>query len=196
RRHDHAIDAVAALRRLLRDESLLEGMRLIERAHSFDRGDLTRCHRADRGDAGTHGLAIDEHGTGAALRQPAAEFRAVELEIVAKHVEQRRVRLGGNRAAHPIDFEVDGHAWRLPQSPTAPFLFRPVLFCADAGAASRPLWSCETEATNQLRTSGPSAPTHYEDDTSPRAQLSRAAARKSANVPAAIAVRMSAISSW
>src|SRR5215468_4983442 len=34
--------------------------------------------------------------------------------------------------------------------PTAPFLFRPVLFCADAGAASRPLWSCETEATNQL----------------------------------------------
>src|SRR5262249_61015282 len=34
RRHDHAIDAVAALRRLLRNESLLEGMQLVERAKS------------------------------------------------------------------------------------------------------------------------------------------------------------------
>src|SRR5262249_60222616 len=102
--------------RLLRGERLLERMRLVERAQSFDGGNLARRHRAERGDAGTHGLAVDQHGAGAALRQLAAEFRAIELEIVAKHVEQRRVRLGGNRAAHPIEPWGYWQAWRLPQS--------------------------------------------------------------------------------
>src|SRR5262249_42171337 len=89
---------------------------------------------------------VDEHGAGAALRQPASELRAIELEVVAKHVKQRRVRLGRNRTAHAIDFDVGGHAWRLPQTPGPQanpgrlFFFRAVLFCADAGAASSPCW--------------------------------------------------------
>ena len=36
-------------------------------------------------------LAVDQDGTGSALRQPAAELRADQLEIVAQHVEQRSV---------------------------------------------------------------------------------------------------------
>src|SRR5262245_28799325 len=90
------------------------------------------------------------------------------------------------------------HVRRRHRSVTAAlFLFRPVLFCADASAASRPLWRCQAEATDQLPclTSAPPTPDLY-DDASPRAQLSRAVAQKSANVPAAIAVRMSAINSW
>ena len=72
--------------------------------------------RADRRDAGAHRLAVDQHRAGAALRQPAAELGAVELEIVAQHVEQRRVGLGRNRAAHAVDFQADGHGWRLPNA--------------------------------------------------------------------------------
>src|SRR6516225_118416 len=114
RRHDHAIDAVAALGRLLLHEGTLQWMRFIQRADAFDGRDLASRYRADRRDAGTRRLAVDEHGASAALRQPAAKLRAIELEVVAKHVKQRRVRLGRNRTAHAIDFDVDGHAWRLP----------------------------------------------------------------------------------
>src|SRR5262249_234949 len=92
-------------------------MRLIQRADAFDGRDLACRYRVDRRDAGTHRPTVDEHGAGAALRQPAAELRAIELEVVAKHVKQRRVRLGRNRTAHAIDFDVDGHAWRLPRPP-------------------------------------------------------------------------------
>ena len=40
------------------------------------------------------GLAVHQHRAGAALRQPAAELGAVEEQIVAQHIEQRRIRLG------------------------------------------------------------------------------------------------------
>src|SRR5436309_5668961 len=88
-----------------------------------------------RRDAGTDRLAIDQHRASAALRQAAAEFGAVELEVVAQHVEQRRVRLSGNRTAHPIDCQVGSHACR---SHGLPVFFSSVRsFCAVTCAASR-----------------------------------------------------------
>src|SRR5258706_12529328 len=118
RRHDHAVDTVAALGRLLFDERALERMRLLERAQAFDGRDLACGHGADRCDAGTHRLAVDQHSAGAALRQAAPEFRTVELKIIAQHIEQRRIRFGRNRTARSVDFEIDGHTWRL-QRPLA-----------------------------------------------------------------------------
>src|SRR5262245_10843896 len=118
--HDHAIGTVAALRRLLLDERRLQWMRVRDRAETFAGGDLARRDRADRGDAGARGLAVDQHGAGAALRQSAAELGAVELEIVAQHVEQRRVGLGRNRAAHAVDFEIDGHDPASPRNGRPP----------------------------------------------------------------------------
>ena len=43
--HDHAIDAVAALRGLLRDEGLLDGMQLLGRAQAFQGHDLFLADR-------------------------------------------------------------------------------------------------------------------------------------------------------
>src|SRR5271165_7222934 len=40
RRHDHAIEAVAALRGLLGDEGLLHGIRMLARAKPFERHDV------------------------------------------------------------------------------------------------------------------------------------------------------------
>src|SRR3546814_21148732 len=55
RGHDHAVDAVAALRGLLVDEGLLARVRLVDRAEPFERRYLAACrprHRpeADPGD--------------------------------------------------------------------------------------------------------------------------------------------------
>ena len=53
----------------------------------------------DRRHARAHRLAVDQHRAGAALREPAAELRAVQLEVVAQDVEQRGVRLDRRRSS-------------------------------------------------------------------------------------------------
>jgi len=106
RRHDHAARAIAALSRLLIDEGLLQRVRLVERAEPFERGHLVSLDRAYRRHAGASSRAVDQHRAGAALRQAAAVFGAIELEIVAQHVEQRRVRLGIDRARRPLTFRL------------------------------------------------------------------------------------------
>ena len=60
----------------------------------------------DRQQAGTRGVAIDQHGAGAALAQPAAELGAGETEVVAQHVEQRFVGIADiDRSLSAIDVQ-------------------------------------------------------------------------------------------
>src|SRR5262249_8950197 len=114
--HDHAVDAVTALSRLLGDEGALQRMRFLDRTQAFDRGDGGIAERADGSDAGTRRLAVDQHRSGAALGKPAAEFGAVERKVVAQHVEQRRIRLGRHRAALAVDVQTDGHGVKISLS--------------------------------------------------------------------------------
>src|SRR5262249_21154144 len=110
---DHAVRAIAALRGLLVDEGLLQRMRLLDRAEPLERRHLALPDLGNRRNAGARCNSVQEHRAGAALRKPATEFRTVELEIVAEHVEQGRVGLGIDRARRPIDLQADGHACRL-----------------------------------------------------------------------------------
>ena len=92
RLHHHAVDAVAALGRLLVDERLDDRVRVLLRAEPLERRDLLPGHGRDGHDAGADRLPVHVHGAGPALREPAAEARAVQVELVAQDVEQRRVR--------------------------------------------------------------------------------------------------------
>src|SRR3954452_18984758 len=74
RAHDHPIDAVTALCRLLLDEGALQGMWLLETAEALERRDLGVGERADVGHTGAHRLAVDQHRAGAALRHAAPEL--------------------------------------------------------------------------------------------------------------------------
>ena len=84
--HDHAVDAVAALHGLLVDEGPLHRMWLLRCAEALQRHDpLPGLDRRQRGDAGLRtALAVDVHRASAALREPAAEARPLEREIVAQ----------------------------------------------------------------------------------------------------------------
>src|SRR5262245_10883105 len=65
--HNDAIYAKAALHRLFIDECLLYCVRLLDRAQSFERGDLcTSCTR-DWRHTGPHGLSFHDHRATAAL---------------------------------------------------------------------------------------------------------------------------------
>src|SRR5260221_1597757 len=110
RRHDPAIDAVAALRHLLVDPGLLELMRLLRRAEPGERRDLAAGRRRDPGDAGADGAAVEMHGAGAALREAAAEMRVGEAEIAAQGLEQRHLGIGLD--ARRLTVEPEGNALR------------------------------------------------------------------------------------
>src|SRR5262245_44412692 len=84
RRHDPAVDAVAALRNLLLQERLLHRMRLVRCAEPIEGLDLVTRGIGDRRRAGADRLAVEMHGARAALRQAAAEMRVRHAQIVAQ----------------------------------------------------------------------------------------------------------------
>src|SRR5674476_1405570 len=72
----HAVDAVAALRRLLVKKGLLYRMRVLRCAESFHRGDVAVLHRPHRSIAALHGMVTEHDGAAAALTGPAAKTRS------------------------------------------------------------------------------------------------------------------------
>src|SRR5262245_44306568 len=85
--HDHSIDAIAALNRLLVYERLLQWVRILDRAEALDRRNLGITNRPDLSGAGARRPAGNQHGTCATLGEPTAEFSAVEREIIAQDVK-------------------------------------------------------------------------------------------------------------
>src|SRR6266576_753201 len=71
RLHDHAVNAVSALRSLLVDEGFLHRMRPLGRAEAFQRYHLRLgIQRGQRRHTRTNGLAIDVDRASAALTEP------------------------------------------------------------------------------------------------------------------------------
>jgi hypothetical protein len=92
-RHDLTRLTESTLRDLFGEPGLLHGMRP-GWGQTFN-----RCHALPfrpRGwrDAGAHGISIEDHGAGAALRDTAPELRAGQPKRLAKHPQQRRRRVG------------------------------------------------------------------------------------------------------
>src|SRR6516164_7171464 len=91
RRHDLPGLAVAALNDFEIEPGLLHLGARRGRDDAFDGGDGAVLQRADRKNVGTHWLAVDMHGAGAALRDAAAELRPREPKNVAEHPQQGHI---------------------------------------------------------------------------------------------------------
>ena len=105
--HHHAWDAIAALRRLLFDKGLLQGMGSIGRTQAFQGQQLATGKGRRRQQTGTHRLAIRQHRTGATLAQSAAEFRPLEPQFVAQGVQQRHAWIDVELSRLAIDLEFE-----------------------------------------------------------------------------------------
>jgi hypothetical protein len=92
---------------LLVDPRLLNRMQLSVFRETFKGGDLDVLHLRHRPHARAHGFAVDQHGAGAALAQPAAKARAGQVKIVAEDVKKRRRGLDLDRVPLPVDEQVD-----------------------------------------------------------------------------------------
>src|SRR5262249_14285509 len=83
RPNDHAVEAIAALRRLLVDERLLHRGRLLRTAEALERYDFSLSHGGELGLTGMHRLVIQKHHASAALTKAAAETWPAQLQIFA-----------------------------------------------------------------------------------------------------------------
>src|SRR6266404_4536811 len=101
--HDHAGLAIAALRHVVLEPSLLHLMQLAVLREPFDRRDLLARRGADGEGARTYRRAIDVDGAGATLRDAAAVFGAGQADVLADYPEQRRIRVGVDVLRLPVD---------------------------------------------------------------------------------------------
>src|SRR5579883_955829 len=80
--HNDAVDAKPALRGAFLNEGLLKRVRMGGRPDSLKRDDFLALHGFHGGEAGANGAAVCDDGTGSALAEAAAEFGAVQGEVV------------------------------------------------------------------------------------------------------------------
>src|SRR5262245_40778518 len=109
RGHDLPRLAIAALRNIELDPRQLQGVLSIC-GKPLDRGDVLAGNGSNRIAAGPDGLTVDQHCAGATLRDTAAEFRSLELEGIAQHPQQRRVRLHVDRVRDAVHADGDCHS--------------------------------------------------------------------------------------
>lgn len=94
RTHDYARRAITALGGLLVDESLLQRARMFGCSEAFNGTYFSVADLGNRQNAREDGLAVKQYRASAALPKPTPEFGAVQAEIVAQHIEQRRRGIG------------------------------------------------------------------------------------------------------
>src|SRR5688572_13032329 len=100
--HHDAAHAVAALRGLVPEERLLHRVLGLQ---ALDRRDLLAGGERKRRVARSHGAAVDQGVARAALSAAAAKTRADEAQIIAQHVEERRVGMRRDALGRAVHFE-------------------------------------------------------------------------------------------
>src|SRR5262249_54550680 len=110
--HDLSRLAIAALRCLRLDPGLLQWM-LTMRVEPLDRRDRRVRHRAERRNAGADRASVNVHSACAAHADAAAEFRALESDLIADDPQERCVLGDVDRNGPVIEFE-GGHDYTAP----------------------------------------------------------------------------------
>src|SRR3954469_18977021 len=104
---DHPRRAVAALEAAMLHEGLLDRMQGAVARQPLDGGDLAVARRAERGDARADGLAVDEHGAGAADPGAAAVLGAGQPQVGAEHPEELAAVVGVEGGGTAVESELD-----------------------------------------------------------------------------------------
>ena len=109
RGHYDSVRAITALCRLLGDECLLQGVRVLNGTQSLqcDYGIVPNVPKRRR--AGPDQIAADYRSAGPTLPKPATEFGPAQSEIVPQDVEQGCVGAGVDQAGFAVDCNASGH---------------------------------------------------------------------------------------
>src|SRR4051795_4916794 len=101
--HDLAGSAIAALESITLYERRLQRMELIALGQALDGGDLATFHQSGERQTGLYPLTVHQDRAGATLTEPAAFFRAGELQVLAQCIEQCGPRIEREPVLGAID---------------------------------------------------------------------------------------------
>src|SRR5204862_4444922 len=73
---------------------------------ALERRDRLAGNCCDRGHAAPDLLAVQQHRAGTALRQAAAEARAVQVQLVVQDVQERRIEARGHVVHETVDLDL------------------------------------------------------------------------------------------
>ena len=160
RLHDHARCAIAALRSLFSNESLLQLVGLAVCSKPRERGDGLAVGSRQRDNTAAHGVAIDQHGATAALGQATAKFLAVQVEVVRENLQQRFLRRGVRLDTLAIELETDQstllNRWFWFIHPAGLPMATLTMLCRLGKACKRAPWAWQSKA--RPRVSGSARP--------------------------------------
>jgi len=111
-RHDHAVQAIAALGGLFGNEGGLDRVQHPIGFQPLQRHDSAVPDATDRDHAGARRDAVDQNRARAALAQAATELRTIQRQIVAQHVKQRRAASNTDVEDPPVDAQAQ-LAWLI-----------------------------------------------------------------------------------
>src|SRR5262249_13489408 len=120
--HHHSRCAVAALQSVLFGETLLHGVQLAALLEPLDGRHFCAVGLNREHGAGLHGLAIQKHGAGTAMRGVAADVGSRQAQHFADEVDQQETGLDLPRTRGPVHGECDfvhSHDHRPPARSTA-----------------------------------------------------------------------------
>src|SRR5262245_53366858 len=120
--HEHAGRAVAALKAVLRHETLLERVQLAVLLEPFHGRDLAPVRLDGEDRAGLDGPAVEQDGARAAVCGVTADVRAGQPEHVADQVDQQQPRLRLRFVLFAVDRHLDAHGSHLPPARSIAFL--------------------------------------------------------------------------
>ncbi len=108
RRAELSWGTVAALKRVVRDERLLEGVQVVAICRQpLDGDDLGILVRDSEGQAAIDASPVEQDGAGAALPVVAALLGAGESEPLAQRIQERRAGIDGKPVRCPVHSEGD-----------------------------------------------------------------------------------------
>ena len=179
RRHQHARRADPALRRAVLVERPLQPAQATVLRQPLDRGNRAASHLAERHQAGTDLLSVQQHRAGAAIPRIAADLGAGQSEMVAEHAREP----GGGRRIDLDRPPVDAKAVRSGQASAGLGRVRP-----DHATGHRPALSERTSASSARRTRTRAPCRRYEAEARTSPMGERDAKSSSRTMPGASSV--------
>src|SRR2546430_121769 len=106
------------------------------RGEPFHRDQLVPVRLDSEDQARAHGVAIQQHGAGAAHAVLASDVRSGEAELVAQQVGEQEPRLDGTLVPHAVDRDADRHLLIHARAPTGGALTYPPAWRAASTAVT------------------------------------------------------------
>jgi hypothetical protein len=105
--HDHAWNAITALKRIFRKKGFLYGVQFVFRGEALDGLDILLLNRQNGCDARRNSAIIYKNRASTTRTLATTVFCPTKMKLLAQHLKQRPIRVSSHRLGLTVQFELD-----------------------------------------------------------------------------------------